>query len=306
MKIGTNYAFPVLSSRFQPVQKRKEQIDNIISFEGSKKSDNAKKYLIYTPMILATIGMGACKDSRSPEDMPQAHWDMIIAHDDNIEQNARETAYTIDADDVSEITDYESMKDTTNYNPVIDKFMKEDKSVVKVKKWESDDADYVNSYRIIGADGYNRNGKKVREIIIHAKEPSISCTTPTYGPQGIEKTYYLPRATKTEYCTNDEAQTVQYYTVEYNEKMSLKGKGGYSKKETVYLEPEDDVAFVVSFKKGDVEYNDGVPFAINNSYHEQVITYDKNGKKLRVANYRPNEYGEIVYDEKTSRDYIKQ
>jgi hypothetical protein len=26
VKIGTNYAFPVLSSRFQPVQKRKEQI----------------------------------------------------------------------------------------------------------------------------------------------------------------------------------------------------------------------------------------------------------------------------------------
>lgn len=85
MKISTNYAIPVLSNRFQSAQKRNEQVSNV-NFEGSKKSDDAKRYLIYTPMILATLGLGGCKNSRSPEDMPQAHWDMIIAQEDNIEK----------------------------------------------------------------------------------------------------------------------------------------------------------------------------------------------------------------------------
>ncbi len=203
MKISTNYAIPVLSNRFQSAQKRTEQVSNV-NFEGSKKSDDAKKYLIYTPMILATLGLGGCKDSRSPEDMPQAHWDMIIAQEDNIEKNAREIDLYDYEKPIKEDMDYESMKDTTDYNPIIDKFMKKDKSIVNVDKWEDDDPDYVNSYRIIGADGYNRNGKRVRRIIIHANEPSISCSEPTYCPtQGIEKIYYYPDKTITEYYTND-------------------------------------------------------------------------------------------------------
>ena len=125
MKISTNYAIPVLSNRFQSAQKRNEQVSNV-NFEGSKKSDDAKRYLIYTPMILATLGLGGCKNSRSPEDMPQAHWDMIIAQEDNIEKNAREIDLYDYEKPIKEDMDYESMKDTTDYNPIIDKFMKKD------------------------------------------------------------------------------------------------------------------------------------------------------------------------------------
>jgi len=295
MKISTNYAIPVLSSRFQSAQKRSEQINNV-SFEGSKKSDDAKRYLIYTPMILATLGLGGCKNSRSPEDMPQAHWDMIIAQDDNIEKNAREIDLYDYKEPIQEDMDYESMKDTTNYNPIIDKFMKEDKSIVNVDKWESDNPNYVNSYKIIGADGYNKNGKKVRQIIIHANEPSISCAEPTYCPtQGIEKIYYYPDKTITEYYTNDGNEKLESTDIEYKGNFTLNGKGGYHKFETIYEEPSEDVARVETYEKGEAEYSDGIPFAKNKKYHKQIIEYDANNKKTSTTNYRPNEYNEIVY-----------
>lgn len=295
MRITTNYALPVLSNRFQSVQKKNETVNNNVSFEG-KKSDKAKTYLIYVPMIVGAMGLGACKDTRSPEErIPQAHWDMMIAQEERISENARELNYYDDEDNTRfESINYEEWKDTTDYNPVIDKFMAEDKTIVRVEKEEWDDPEYINSYRIIGAEGFNKQGKKVRMIAIHANEPSVSCSAPTYGPSGIEKTYYYPDKTVTEYCTNDNEQKLEMTKIEYKGKFTLNGKGGYSKKETIYAEPDEGIAKVVTFTKGEYELNDGVRVTNDKSFHEQVITYDENGKKTDVSNYRPDKYGQIV------------
>ena len=139
--------------------------------------------------------------------------------------------------------------------------MKEDKSIVNVDKWEGDNPNYVNSYRIIGADGYNRNGKKVRQIIIHANEPSISCAVPTYCPtQGIEKIYYYPDKTITEYYTNDGNEKLESTDIEYKGNFTLNGKGGYHKVETIYEEPLEDVARIEIYEKGEVEYAIHTPY----------------------------------------------
>ena len=175
--------------------------------------------------------------------------------------------------------------------------MAEDKAIVNVEKWESTDPEYANAYRIICANGYDKNNNKIRNITIYPNEPSSSCSTPTYGPEGMEKTYYYPGKTVTSYYTNDGEQKLESTETKYNGNYSLNGIDGYNKSEIIYHEPEDNIARVVTYEKGESGYTDGIHYARDKSFHTQIIIYDTDGNIISKENYRPNGYYEIVLAE---------
>ena len=289
MKITTNYSYPKLSNKFQVLQDSKNVKNCQTSFQGLK----AKNLIVSSSIALAALGFCSCKNN--PQSNTQAYDDFY-----NAVENSYQYEYdrTVDRNNDSKTVDVKSMKDTTDYNPVIDKFMEEDNAIVKIERSETFDSKFVNAFRIFCGLGYNKNGEIIRKITIYADEPSPSCSEPTYGPQDIEKTYYYSDKTVVEYCANTPEQEVSVTKIEYKKKSSLDGKSGYKKTETIYAEPVEGIKKVVTYEKGESYITDGIPMTDNKFYHKQVISYDENNNEVYRYEYKPNQYGEIKYSEK--------
>lgn len=260
-----------------------------VSFEGlnisSKQVKNAAVgFALFSASVL---GLSACKSNSSEKS-----------------KEAANTEYVAPVQDVEESEKSEVAKEVS-YEERINEYMAQDKKVVKVEISDSYDPALVNAYRMITAEGYDKNGKVIREVIVYPHEPSPSCSYPTYYSDRDEYAWiqYLPDRKVTEYSyPEEEGKTV---VVEYNKPVKFDGESGYKKTEVEDFPDQKNGIYTktVTYVKGKAEDIGDRIIEYSKDFRKCILYYDKDGKLLEKRVLVPDKnyyYQGLILDEKKS------
>lgn len=183
----------------------------------TKRSQNTGRNLVLASMILASLGLGSCKNSTIEDHKPRI----------------------------------EAVNSLGKYSKDIDKFM-DDKNVSKVKTTDTVDTRYEDNPRVIFSHGYDKKGNLVKSVEIHPADTTLThMENPSMAPEPEIKLtkYYKDRKETEEY----DLGFFQRKEIKYNKKVSVDGVPGYTKTEVHTA----DGNRVEIYRKGIYEPKDG-------------------------------------------------
>lgn len=156
-----------------------------------KKAQNTGRNLVLASMILASLGLGSCKNSVIDENKPRI----------------------------------EAVDSLGKYSNDIDSFMDDD-NVTRVKTTDTVDTKYENEPRVIYSHGYDKNGNLVKSVEIHpTDETNMAEEFLSPEPELKFTKYYKDRKETEEY----DMGAFQRKEIKYHKKVAVDGVPGYSK-----------------------------------------------------------------------------
>ena len=284
MNLTVNSIGALDKSRYAIAQKPAPQ--NRVSFEGSSTAPSRTTNVLagITLLLASLFGLNACKSDKSEE-----------------VKEVTTSEYVAPAQSVEEPEPEQEVVEEVSYEDKIYEFMDQDDRIVDVKIKDGLDPNYINSYRMITGKGYDKNGKLIKELVIHPKEPSESSVTPVYCPEPEFKHIDYFSDKKVTVCSDSEEEGTRTVT-EYTKPVKYMGVPGFKKTVTLYDVPTryDDVVKIVKYEKGKKEQISSESIVYSKDYRYCEESYDKDKKLISRLYFVPNKYSELELDEKKS------